>query len=136
MDTLLLTTKLHIPPAPQAIVDRPRLVKRLTAGLNGKLTLVSAPAGYGKTTLVSAWVNSLQLPVGWYSIDNGDNDLSQFLAYLASAIQTQYPHTGESLLIGLQSPQIPPVENLLTTLINDVHKIDQPFIRNFLRQCF
>ena len=59
MDTLLLTTKTHIPPPPQGIVNRPRLVKSLTAGLKGRLTLVSAPAGYGKTTLVSAWVNSL-----------------------------------------------------------------------------
>jgi LuxR family maltose regulon positive regulatory protein len=104
------------------------LVEGLDEGLNGKLTLVSAPAGYGKTTLVSSWVNAIQTPAAWFSVDEGDNDLSRFLAYLASALQTRFPETGESLLIGLQSPQSPPTEHLLTTLINDVHGIGSDFI--------
>ena len=128
METSILTTKLHIPTPRAGIVSRPRLVERLDEWLQGKLTLISAPAGYGKTTLVSAWLDTIQTPAAWFSIDEGDSDLSRFLAYLASALQARFPDTGESLLIGLQSPQPPTAEHLLTTLINDVHEIESDFI--------
>ncbi len=84
----LLTTKLHIPPARAELVVRPRLVERLNAGLCGRLTLISAPAGFGKTTLLSEWASRCPRPVAWLSLDEGDNDPMRFLAHLVAALQT------------------------------------------------
>ena len=90
MITPLLTTKLYIPTVQrrERVVPRPRLIERVNAGLNGKLTLISAPAGFGKTTLVSEWVAGCERPAAWLSLDEGDNDLARFLAYLIGALQT------------------------------------------------
>lgn len=96
METALLQTKFYIPPARSALVLRSRLIERLNAGLHRKLTLVSAPAGFGKTTLVSEWVADLlsaaidgQTPsIAWLSLDESDNDLTRFLTYLIGALQT------------------------------------------------
>ena len=74
----LLATKLYIPPVRPDFVSRPRLIGRLATALERKLTLVSAPAGFGKTTLVSAWVRQTELPVAWLSLDHSDNDPAQF----------------------------------------------------------
>ena len=123
METLLLKTKFNIPPSKPGLVPRPHLIERLDAGLEGKLTLVSAPAGYGKTTLVSSWVNSIQTPSAWFAVDEGDNDLSIFLASLSAAIQSRYPDIGEDMNIGLQAFQPPTSQHLLTTLINDLSTI-------------
>jgi LuxR family maltose regulon positive regulatory protein len=92
----LLTTKLYIPSPRAELVNRPRLIKRLSEGLNCKLTLVSAPAGYGKTTLISEWLEQLPLEnpievqnkfrISWLSLDEGDNDLVRFLTYFISAL--------------------------------------------------
>jgi LuxR family maltose regulon positive regulatory protein len=84
----MLATKLYIPPPRSKIVLRPRLIERLNEGLHGKLTLISAPAGFGKTTLVSEWVASCGRPVAWLSLDEGDNDSARFLTYLVDALQT------------------------------------------------
>ena len=111
MTTPLLTIKLYIPPVRPKLVSRPRLIERLNAGLHRKLTLISAPAGFGKTTLLSEWVSDFRLPiadsrlatdddlienrksqienrVAWLSLDEGDNDLARFLAYFVAALQT------------------------------------------------
>jgi LuxR family maltose regulon positive regulatory protein len=85
---MLLSTKLHVPPARSELVSRPRLLERLNAGLDRRLTLISAPAGYGKTRLLSEWVSDLEWPVAWLSVDRGDNDVARFLAYLVAALRS------------------------------------------------
>src|SRR3989304_177645 len=132
----ILATKLYIPPSRPKIVLRPRLIERLNEGLSSgcKLTLISASAGFGKTTLVSEWVASCGQPVAWLSLDEGDNDPACFLAYLVAALQTlalRSPRRGSEVggiaanigagvLRTLQSPQPPPIESILTTLINEI----------------
>src|SRR5690349_10221390 len=106
-----LVTKLYIPPARSNVVLRPRLIERLNAGLHHKLTLISAAAGFGKTTLVSEWVDGGQRPTAWLSLDEGDNDPARFLMYLIAALRTIKADIGDELLAVLQSPQPPPVES-------------------------
>jgi LuxR family maltose regulon positive regulatory protein len=121
----ILSTKLYIPPSRQSVVLRPRLVQRLNEGLaaGNKLILVSAPAGFGKTTLVSEWVAGCGRPVAWLSLDEGDSDPSRFLTYLIAALQTVAPGMGEGLLALLRSPQPPPPESTWTALLNDIATI-------------
>lgn len=120
MSTPLLATKLYIPPSRLNAVLRPRLIERLNAGLHRKLTLIAAPAGFGKTTLVSAWVAGCDRPAAWLSLDAEDSDLTRFLAYLIAAIQTIAPNVGSGLVGALESPQPPPTEALLTALLNNI----------------
>ena len=87
MSIPLLQTKLYIPPPRPGLVSRPRLLERLDAGLHSKLTLISAPAGFGKTTLLSEWIANSERPVAWVSLDEGDNDPARFLAYFVAALQ-------------------------------------------------
>jgi len=91
-----LNTKFCIPPARPNIVQRTRLVQRIETGIasNHKLTLISAPAGFGKTTLISDWGNETRIPVAWVSLDGGDNDLTRFLGYCIAALQTIKPNIG------------------------------------------
>ncbi|HEU4782024.1 MAG TPA: LuxR C-terminal-related transcriptional regulator [Ktedonobacterales bacterium] len=124
----ILATKLYIPPPRPNRVLRPRLSARLNAGLDCKLTLISAPAGFGKTTLVSDWLAGCARPSAWLSLDNGDNDLARFLTYVVRALQTIAANMGEGLLDVLQSPQPPPSDALLTTLVNDIAGIAAPFV--------
>ena len=107
MPAPILATKLYIPPSRRRVVLRPRLVERLDEGLaaGNRLTLVSAPAGFGKTTLVGEWVAGCGRPVAWLSLDEGDSDPSRFLTYLIAALQTVAPGIGEGILTVLQSPQ-------------------------------
>src|SRR5919202_1386945 len=84
MATAVLTTKLYVPPVRPTLVPRPRLTERLRMSLAGKLTLIAAPAGFGKTTLLAAWLADLVQPVAWLSLDGGDNDPSTFLRYLVA----------------------------------------------------
>ena len=121
MPTALLQTKLYIPP------PRPRLIERLNAGLHRKLTLISAPAGFGKTTLLSEWVSGCGRPVASLSLDEGDNDLIRFLTYLVAALQTMQAEIGKTVLAALQSPQ-PPIEAILTSLINEIATISNEFV--------
>ncbi len=135
----ILATKLYIPsPRPNAVL-RPRLIERLNEGLHQndgfgcKLTLISAPAGFGKTTLVSEWVADGQHPVAWLSLDEGDNDPIRFLTYLVAALQKiaarQSPsgNLGEGVLAALQSPQPPPTESILTAVLNDITTLPDKF---------
>jgi LuxR family maltose regulon positive regulatory protein len=128
--TPLLTTKLYIPHTRPGLVSRQRLVERLNAGMNCRLTLVSAPAGFGKTTLVSEWAVGCKRPVAWLSLDEGDNDLTGFLTYLVAALQTVAPRVGEGVLGILQSPQsqLPPIELMLATLLNELINISENLI--------
>src|SRR6266516_36105 len=116
MPTPILATKLYIPRLRPNVVIRPRLIERLNEGLYRKLTLISAPAGFGKTTLVSQWVEGIERPAAWLSLDEGENDPARFLTYLVSALQTIAATLGEGVLGVVQSPQPPPAEALLTAL--------------------
>jgi len=140
MTDLLLTTKLNQPPLRAEIVSRSRLVERLGAGLmqNGKfgrsLTLVSAPAGYGKTTLAIDWINSLFKGIGdgmgatWLSLDEGDNDPRRFLTYLIAAMKQINEGIGQAATAMLQAPQPPPSEVMLTALVNEIAAVPHPFM--------
>ncbi|MDQ5854419.1 MAG: LuxR family transcriptional regulator, partial [Chloroflexota bacterium] len=98
----LLATKLFVPPARANLVRRQRLFDRLQLSVQGKLTLISAPAGFGKSTLLSAWVARCGRPVAWLSLDEGENDPARFLAYLVAALQTIAPTLGTGVLGALQ----------------------------------
>ena len=120
--TTLLTTKLYIPSPRPNLVARPRLIERLDKGLRQgrKLTLVSAPAGFGKTTLVTDWVCGGAREVAWLSLDEGDNDPVQILIYLIAALQQVDGSIGQTVQQLLRSPQLPPLQSLVSSLINDV----------------
>ncbi|MBN1812574.1 MAG: tetratricopeptide repeat protein [Anaerolineae bacterium] len=121
MKVPLLTTKLYVPSPRPNLVPRAHLIKRLDDGLcqRHKLTLVSAPAGFGKTTLVSAWAVSYGSPVAWLSLDEGDNDLARFLTYLAAALRM----AGVEIEGGISD-----AEAFLTTLVNQVSLVPEPFL--------
>jgi len=148
MSAPLLKTKLYIPRPRSNLVPRPDLIARLNAGLRGKLTVVSAPAGFGKTTLLSEWIHQkaqrgkigeeiFQLPnVAWLSLDEGDNDLARFLAYFIASLRTipelEAENTGEAFLKAFQSPSVGKEESqtttaLLTELINEITVNEPPF---------
>ncbi|HEX6555912.1 MAG TPA: LuxR C-terminal-related transcriptional regulator [Ktedonobacteraceae bacterium] len=128
MSTPILATKLYIPPLRAKVVSRPRLIERLNEGLYRKITLISAPAGFGKTTLVSEWVEGIERPTAWLSLDERENDLARFLTYLVAALQTIAAKIGEGVLGALQSPQPPPPEAILTALLNDLISIRDQFV--------
>jgi LuxR family maltose regulon positive regulatory protein len=128
MSTPILATKLYVPPPRPEAVPRPRLVERLNEGLQRKLTLISAPAGSGKTTLIGEWVATLPRPAAWLSLDEGDNDPTRFLSYLIAALRTIAPNMGEGVLGALGSPQPPPAESILTTLLNELAAVDEDLV--------
>ena len=146
MSEPLLLTKLYIPPPRPKIVLRPRLIERMNEGMHCKLTLISASAGFGKTTLVSEWVVVCEQPVAWLSLDEGDNDPNRFLIYLISALRTIMANIGEGVLGVLHSTQSPPPESILTALLNEIttfkdhfnlvlddyHVIDSKSVDNFV----
>src|SRR5579859_1716996 len=124
MSNQVLTTKLYTPMPRANRVARARLVERLEAGLRlGRpLSLISAPAGFGKTTLASDWINTHWQPrsVAWLSLDESDNELGRFCLYLVSAFQTIDPSLGLSVLPALQLAPLPPAPDLLLPLLNDL----------------
>jgi LuxR family transcriptional regulator, maltose regulon positive regulatory protein len=126
--TPTLATKLYIPPPRPKVVPRPRLIEQLNEGLHRKLTLISAPAGFGKTTLLSEWVSGCERPVAWLSLDEGDNDPTRFLTYVVAALQTIAANIGKGVLGVLQSPQSPPIESILTALLNEIATIRENFV--------
>lgn len=148
MSTPVLTTKLYIPPPRPNLVQRPHLIAPLNAWTQRKLTLISAPAGFGKTTLLSAWVHgtlmakeweraqsSLRTPasvavraphIAWLSLDEADSDPVRFLAHMVAALQTVLPAVGQGVLRALHSAQPPPATTLLTTLLNELAALLTP----------
>jgi LuxR family maltose regulon positive regulatory protein len=136
MTSSILVTKLFIPTTRSELVLRPRLIEQLNEGLNRKLTLISAPAGFGKTTLVTEWLDQLrgdihqdhqiENKIAWLSLDEGDNDLVRFLTYFIAAlnqIEEIEAAFGRGALSMLKSPQPPPTEVILTSLINEIASI-------------
>ena len=128
MSIAILATKLYAPQARANIVPRSRLIKNLNQGLYRKLSLISAPAGFGKTTVVSEWVSSCERPVAWLSLDEGDNDPTRFLTYFIAALQTIVPTIVEGVLAMLQTLQPTATEAMLTALINDITNVSDDFI--------
>ncbi len=118
--TQVLTIKLHAPPHRAELVPRSRLFERLDEGAQRKLTLVSAPAGFGKTTLVSEWLGARQQAAAWLTLDPADGDPLRFLSYLVAALQTLRPGLGDEVLAALQSPRPPSTTWLVTGLLNDL----------------
>src|SRR5512135_1757499 len=118
MSQLLLSTKLFFPPARPNLVPRPRLIEQLNAGLRKPLTLISAPAGYGKTTLLCDWRARFggEYPLAWLSLDPNDNSLARFLTYVSAALETLDPKLTGELVAQLHLPQWPSAEELTTLL--------------------
>ena len=127
-----LMTKLYLPPARQTLVDRPVLLDQLTEGLKGRLTLVSAPAGFGKTSLVAAWRKQCETPLAWVSLDEEDNEPLRFLDYLIGALQMVDADLGdESAELLNKSASTPPVKVVLTSLLNEINAYDKEFVMAF-----
>jgi LuxR family maltose regulon positive regulatory protein len=127
----LLATKLYIPAPRPNRVPRPRLTARLEAGAAGPLTLVSAPAGFGKSTLLSEWIHGNGRPVAWVSLDEGDNDPIRFLGYLVTALQKLRPGLGEDALAAIRHTQSPTprmLEPVLNRLLNEIHAADEDLV--------
>ncbi len=124
----IIATKLYIPPPRPGSVLRARLTEQLNAGLHHKLTLVSAPAGFGKTTLISEWVAGVQRPVAWLSLEEEESDLARFLTYLIAALRTVAGDVGAMELPAMQAGQPLPLEAILTALVNDISAIPHHFI--------
>lgn len=128
MASQILTTKLFAPPPRVDLVERPRLLERLDEGGGGQVTLLAAPAGFGKTTLVSAWLSARGRAAAWLSLDAADNDLARFLSHLIAALQTVAPEVGAEALAALSAPGSVPAERLLTTLVNDIAAAPSDFV--------
>jgi LuxR family transcriptional regulator, maltose regulon positive regulatory protein len=117
---LILATKLFIPSPGSRVVLRPRLIERLNEGRQTRLTLISAPAGFGKTTLAAGWIAASGRPAAWLSLDEGESDITRFLIYLVSALQTIDAKIGNGLSAALRAPQPPSAESILTSLLNEI----------------
>lgn len=111
MTAPILKTKLHQPAAPQNLVPRPALIQKLDEGLEAgrDITLVSAPAGFGKTTCISEWISTLNLPAAWLSLDHSDDDPARFLLYLINALKTINSEIGHEIEAVISTGQVPPV---------------------------
>lgn len=120
----LLTTKLYQPPITPDLEPRTRLVERLEQNRHRPLTLISAPAGYGKTILASLWLEANDCPSAWVSLDEMDNDLHTFTSYLlAAAMHTVFPSIEQKTLSLLAAPALPPAPVLARYLLNDLAQI-------------
>ncbi|MEM7118320.1 MAG: LuxR C-terminal-related transcriptional regulator [Chloroflexota bacterium] len=134
MSASILATKLYMPPPRPKIVVRPRLIQQLNQALHSKLILISAPAGFGKTTLTTAWINSTlqnaqtDMQVAWLSLDEGNSDLTRFLIYMVAALQTIDTSIGTTILGTLQAPQPFSTDAVLTTLINELAAVSSPLL--------
>lgn len=124
----LLSTKFHIPAPTARAVPRQRLLTKLERGLRAKLVLISAPAGAGKSTLLATWLQQLDRPAAWLSLEHSDNDLGQFLRYLISALQQREPRVGSGLLENLQQRSPVNFESLLIQLANDLAQLENDLI--------
>ena len=128
--TALLSTKLHKPAVPPKCVQRQYLIQHLNEGLGSgqRVVLISAPAGFGKTTCVSEWVDTLDMPFAWLSLDSADDDPGHFSTYLIAALQKVDTSIGQELEGVLRSGQLPPTEVISTILINDILDFGREFL--------
>ena len=124
----MIATKLHIPLTSVNLVHRPHLFEKLKKGLHRKLILISAPAGFGKTTALSDWIEKTKIPTAWYSIDSRDNDPTEFLSYIIAGIRKIKSDFGESSQKLLNAPVKSNIESIVGLLINDTIKIEDDFI--------
>ena len=132
MSELLLQTKFFKPTLRPALIERLPLVERLNDGLGAepagfasRLTLVSAPAGFGKTTLLVEWLKGVARPSAWLSLDERDSDLAGFLNYFVAAIRTIFPHAGANTLALIQAPQLPSVQDIIVCLLSDLDDLNE-----------
>ena len=140
MSDVLLTTKFQIPPAHPNLIERPRLFEQLDDGLSYPVMLVSAPAGFGKTTIISAWLHRIQntergvknegdlagpssIRVAWLSLTEEDNDENRFFTYLSKALDSWNPGLAETVLALLEAPQPPSTRTVVTILINALSQL-------------
>jgi len=124
----LIQTKLHRPLVPVDLVPRPQLTGWLDERRHRRLTLVSAPAGYGKSTLISSWLDFCNYPHTWLTLDEGDNDLSVFLTYFLEAIRIIFPDAANNTQALLAALTQPPIKELAVTLVNEINQLDQFFV--------
>jgi LuxR family transcriptional regulator, maltose regulon positive regulatory protein len=124
----LLATKLYVPQPRTKLVRRTQLIERLNNGLNHKLTLISASAGFGKTTLLTEWVSQCKIPVAWISLDKSDNDFAHFIQYFVASLKPIKASIGKSALSVLQSPQKPGIESITITLIKEISDIPNDLV--------
>jgi len=115
----ILQTKLNIPQTRLSIIQRPRLMDKLNAGMDSSLILVSAPAGYGKTTLIAEWLPVTQHRRTWFSLDESDNSPRQFLIYLLTALQQVQKEIGQSVERTLQASELPALEAMIKSLLSE-----------------
>ena len=123
-----IRTKFYRPPLPRDLVERPRLIDQLNRGLDRPLTLVSAPAGYGKSILVSAWLHACERPSAWLSLDETMDDLGVFLTYFVTAIQAVFPDALQQTQTLLTAISLPPLSVLTGSLINELDEVERDFI--------
>ena len=126
--TPLMQTKLNRPPLPVDMVRRPRLTTWLEQHRSRPLTLVSAPAGYGKSTLISCWLEAVDCPSAWLSLDGHDNELGAFLAYFLAAIEIIFPNAVPETQAMLLASRLPTSTAIATTLLNELNQIERPYI--------
>jgi LuxR family transcriptional regulator, maltose regulon positive regulatory protein len=125
----ILKTKLVIPPSRPELVLRPRLIEKLNPGLSHKLTILSAPAGFGKTTLLSSWAAQIDsTQVSWFSLDHEDNSFPRFLTYLVTALQSIESHFGAGALSAIQSPGAQQLDFIITNIINEISDSDMEWV--------
>jgi LuxR family maltose regulon positive regulatory protein len=117
---VLLATKLHLPRPRPGFVPRPRLLERLREGMAHELTVVCAPAGFGKTSVLAEWARSSTKPVAWLSLDQGDSDPARFWRYLAAALDRPRPSLTQQVAALLRGPQQPPLEAVVTVVVNEL----------------
>ncbi len=125
---MLIRTKFYRPSLPSDLVDRPRLIDQIKRGLDRPLTLVSAPAGYGKSVLVSSWLSRCERPSAWLTLDESIDDLGVFLAYFVTAIQTIFPGALQRTQALLAAANLPPIGVLAGSLINELDELDRDFV--------
>ncbi len=125
-----LRTKLCVPPMRSNWISRSRLDRRMDEGFTRKLILISAPAGFGKTTLLAEWIHRNKMPAAWFSIDHNDNDPLHFLTYVIMGLQSLDEGIGKAALAMLNLPQPPLIESILINLLNDLNRnsVEQAFI--------
>ncbi len=133
MSEMLLQTKLFVPPRPRSAVQRARLIERLDEGWQGKLILISAPAGFGKTGLVASWLLETRSGLrpercAWLSLDESDNEVTRFFAYCLGALQRVQEGFGEAAFAAFLAPDRPPIHRMLTGMLNELAGLKDPAV--------